>query len=305
MEIMSARVEDAEAILALQRLAYQTEAATYDDFTIPPLTDTLENLQSRFGDRRFLKAVDGGQIVGSVRAFQKEATCYVERLIVHPDFRCRGIGTALLTRIEALFPQIRRFELFTGHKSAANIRLYERLGYRAFREEQVNEKVTLAFMEKARTGAMSISARFVHTNIVAHDWRRLSAFYQQVFGCVSVSPERHLTGREIEAATGVPGAEIDGVHLRLPGYGEGGPTLEIFQYNQEASGQRPTINRPGFAHIAFAVDEVQAARDAVIAAGGGTVGELVSLDVPDAGRVTFYYVHDPEGNFIELQKWSR
>lgn len=151
---------------------------------------------------------------------------------------------------------------------------------------------------------MSLSARFVHTNIVAHDWRRLADFYEQVFGCIPVPLERHLTGQWIEAATGVPNAEIDGVHLRLPGHGDDGPTLEIFQYNQAEPGQAPAINRPGLAHIAFAVDDVEAARDAVFTAGGGTVGEVVSLDVPDAGRVTFVYVTDPESNIIELQKWS-
>ena len=151
---------------------------------------------------------------------------------------------------------------------------------------------------------MAIQARYVHTNIVAHDWRRLANFYDQVFGCIPVPPERHITGQWIEVATGVPNAEIDGVHLRLPGLGDGGPTLEIFQYNQAEPDQRSAINRPGLAHIAFAVDDVETARDAVVAAGGGTVGEVVSLDVPGAGRVAFVYVTDPEGNIIELQKWS-
>jgi GNAT superfamily N-acetyltransferase len=147
-KIRPAPIEDTEAIPTLQRLAYQSEAAIYDDFTIPPLTETLENLTARFHDRRFLKAVEGDQIVGSVRAFQDKSSCRVERLIVHPEYRRRGIGTALLTRIETLFPTARRFELFAGHKSNGNIRLYERVGYRAFRQERVNEKVGLVFMEK-------------------------------------------------------------------------------------------------------------------------------------------------------------
>lgn len=150
MEITFATVEDADTILALQRFAYQSEAAIYDDFTIPPLTETLADLKARFGDRRFLKAIEDGQIVGSVRAFQDGVTCHVERLIVHPDYRRRGIGTALLNEIETVFPNARRCELFTGHKSAGNIRLYQRLGYREFRREQVNEKVTLVYMEKAK-----------------------------------------------------------------------------------------------------------------------------------------------------------
>ena len=133
-------------------------------------------------------------------------------------------------------------------------------------------------------------ARFVHTNIVAHDWRRLADFYQRVFGCAPVPPERHLAGAWIEAATGVPGAEIHGAHLRLPGHGTQGPTLEIFQYNRTENGTKPAINRPGLAHIAFAVDDVEAARAAVLKAGGTAVGEVVNLDVPGAGKVTFVYV---------------
>lgn len=148
MEIASAALEDAEDILALQRLAYQSEAAIYDDFTIPPLTETLEAMYARFVDRQFLKAVEDGRIVGSVRAFQDVMTCHLERLVVHPDIRRRGIGTALLHGIETRFPTARRFELFTGHMSASNLRLYERVGYRAFRQERVNEKVTLVHMEK-------------------------------------------------------------------------------------------------------------------------------------------------------------
>jgi GNAT superfamily N-acetyltransferase len=148
MEITCATAEDAEAILSLQRLAYQTEAAIYDDFTIPPLTETLEALIAHFDTRRFLKAVEDGRIVGSVRGFLEGPTCQIERLIVHPQYRRRGLGTALLNRIETLFPAARRFELFTGHKSVGNLRLYERAGYRAYRQQQVNDKVSLVFLAK-------------------------------------------------------------------------------------------------------------------------------------------------------------
>ena len=152
---------------------------------------------------------------------------------------------------------------------------------------------------------MALSARFAHTNIVAQDWKRLAEFYQQVFSCVPVPPERNLSGQWVEDATSVPGAQIRGAHLRLPGYGEGGPTLEIFQYNRQEERPTTAINRPGLAHIAFVVDDVQAARDAVIAAGGKEWGKMVSVEIPGAGSITFVYVTDPEGNIIELQRWSR
>jgi predicted enzyme related to lactoylglutathione lyase len=150
-----------------------------------------------------------------------------------------------------------------------------------------------------------ICARFVHTNIIAQDWKKLARFYEQVLGCTPVPPERRLSGQWLEDGTGVHGAAIEGVHLRLPGYGEQGPTLEIFQYRQQLEPQETAINRPGFAHIAFAVDDVQAAREVVIKAGGGVVGEVVNVTIPGAGEITFVYMTDPEGNIIELQQWSR
>ncbi len=151
---------------------------------------------------------------------------------------------------------------------------------------------------------MAINARFVHTNLIAQDWKRLARFYEQVFGCTPILPERDLAGQWLEKGTGVPNAQIRGVHLRLPGYGDEGPTLEIFRYSPQAKRLKTTINRPGFAHIAFAVDDVESARDAVIAAGGRVVGQVVSVEVSGAGRVTFVYLTDPEENIIELQSWS-
>jgi predicted enzyme related to lactoylglutathione lyase len=152
---------------------------------------------------------------------------------------------------------------------------------------------------------LPLNARYVHTNLVAHNWQRLAGFYQAVFGCMPVPPERDLAGEWLDRATGITGARIRGVHLRLPGYGDNGPTLEIFQYDTgpDASGSAP--DRPGFGHIAFAVDDVAAARAAVQAAGGGSVGDVVALPVPGAGTVTFVYLTDPEGNIIELQSWSQ
>lgn len=151
---------------------------------------------------------------------------------------------------------------------------------------------------------MSIKARYVHTNLVARDWTRLASFYQQVFGCELVPPERDLHGSWLDAATGVPEARVQGVHLRLPGLGPQGPTLEIFQYNRFDEAVGTAINRPGFAHIAFAVADVDAASRAVLKAGGRTVGELVTRNIPGAGEITFAYVTDPEGNIIELQSWA-
>jgi predicted enzyme related to lactoylglutathione lyase len=143
--------------------------------------------------------------------------------------------------------------------------------------------------------------RYVHTNLIARDWRALARFYQDVFGCVPVLPERDLSGREMEAGTGVPGARLRGMHLRLPGVGPDGPTLEIFEYSEPETDVPRVANRPGFAHIAFAVDSVVDAREHVLSRGGAPVGEIVTVAVSSTIQVTWCYVRDPEGNIIELQ----
>jgi len=143
--------------------------------------------------------------------------------------------------------------------------------------------------------------RYTHTNIVAEDWRSLANFYVDVFGCTPVPPERDLSGEWLERATGIEGAHIRGIHLRLPGHGEGGPTLEIFQYDTDQVHPMPLASRPGLGHIAFAVEDVAAVKVAVLEAGGGAVGEVVRVEVTGAGGIEFAYLTDPGGNLIEIQ----
>jgi len=149
-----------------------------------------------------------------------------------------------------------------------------------------------------------MKARYRHTNIVAADWQALAAFYEDVFECVPVPPRRDLAGAWLDRGTGVRDAQLTGVHLRLPGHGEGGPTLEIYSY--AASEPRPAAaaNREGIAHIAFEVDDVVAATRLVLEHGGSNVGDVASAEVPGAGFLTFVYLADPEGNIVELQAWT-
>jgi predicted enzyme related to lactoylglutathione lyase len=146
--------------------------------------------------------------------------------------------------------------------------------------------------------------RYVHTNLIARDWRSLAKFYTDLFGCEFVPPERDYSGAALEAGTGLPGAALRGAHLRLPGNGPQGPTLEIYTYSNLVEGEVPAVNRPGFVHIAFEVASVAEARQEVLAAGGAPVGEIVTLTTAIGRKVTWCYMTDPEGNIIELQSWD-
>ncbi len=148
-DISHADIADAAEILELQKLAFQSQAILYDYWSMPPLTQTLEDIREEFGRLVFLKATESGRIIGSVRASLDDGTCHIGRLIVHPDFQNQGIGTRLMRAIEAEFPDAQRYELFTGSRSERNIHLYEKLGYRIIRQEPVSNNVSLLYMVKA------------------------------------------------------------------------------------------------------------------------------------------------------------
>lgn len=147
-------------------------------------------------------------------------------------------------------------------------------------------------------------ARYRHTNLVARDFRRLAAFYEKVFGCTKVPPERDLHGEWLDRSTGLEDAHLRGVHLRLPGTGPEGPTLELFEYERSVAQEEPPANRWGYGHLAFAVPDVALALAAVLSEGGRPLGQVASVEVPGAGFLTVVYARDPEGNLLELQRWG-
>ena len=148
-----------------------------------------------------------------------------------------------------------------------------------------------------------MGAKYVHTNIIASDWQKLVRFYEDVFGCTVLPPERKLSGDWLARGTGIQSASLEGVHLQLPGYEEG-PTLEIFSYSHMIEKLPPAANRLGLGHLAFSVDDVSAVLELVIANGGQALGEVVQKEISGVGTIRFVYVCDPEGNIIEIQNRS-
>jgi len=138
---------DYEEILNLQKLAYQSEAAIYNDYSIPPLVQTLKELQAEAKDTIILKVVEDRKIIGSVRAFERDGTCYIGKLIVHPNYVNRGTGKKLMAAIEKCFPGL-RYELLTGYRSEKNLALYEKLGYKRFKTEEITDNLQFVYLQK-------------------------------------------------------------------------------------------------------------------------------------------------------------
>ena len=168
---------DAPEILALQKIAYQSEAELYGDDSLPALQQRLEDLEDDFERRPqreatvlgargdldrnaddsdriiFLKAVVNGKIIGSIRGYAVEDTAYLSRLIVHPYFRKRGIGRRLLDEIEQALPGVTRFETKTGHQSKRNLYQLTRRGYQTFKTEPFTPAITWVYLQKERKAA--------------------------------------------------------------------------------------------------------------------------------------------------------
>lgn len=113
-----------------------------------------------------------------------------------------------------------------------------------------------------------------------------------------------MSGAWLDKGTGVKNAELSGIHLRLPGFGDTGPTLEVLQYGETKDNDQPQANRKGFRHLAFHVDNVQEIYDKVLSCGGGILGEISTKKIESLGTITFVYMTDPDGNIIEIQNWS-
>lgn len=140
---------DLPKVLTLQKKCYQSEAALYNDYSIQPLTQTLEELYADFNaGERCIIALRDTEIVGAVRGVVKKNIGYIGKLIVHPDFQNKGIGKRLLAAMETVLEPVACYELFTGHKSEKNVALYQRQGYFIFKQQPVNDQLTLFFLRK-------------------------------------------------------------------------------------------------------------------------------------------------------------
>lgn len=124
---------DAGEVLTLQRAAFVTEAQAHGDPCLPPLTQTLAELRAELAGPSChgWTVREAGRLVACVRADVGGTAADLIRLVVAPDRQGEGLGTRLLRAAEQrLPPQVREIRLFTGERSHANLRFYERHGYR-------------------------------------------------------------------------------------------------------------------------------------------------------------------------------
>ena len=121
MRIETASVQDAEEILDLQKKSFLAQAHIYDNYSLPPLVQTIDSMRQELARKSFLKAVFNNQLIASVKFQQMGNLVHIERLIVHPAFQNQGVGTYLMRMLEDKFHCGVTFQLLTGEKSKRNV----------------------------------------------------------------------------------------------------------------------------------------------------------------------------------------
>ena len=150
MLIQRATAADLPEILAVQKVAFQSEAEIYGDTSLPALRQSLADITADFQRMLVLKGVVNGKIVASIRGYDDgQGTAHLQRLCVLPYFRGRRLGLRLIQAIEKEFPKARRFEIFTGHRSHTNLHIYGKLGYKTFKTEPYTANIQRVYMEKS------------------------------------------------------------------------------------------------------------------------------------------------------------
>lgn len=148
MILEKADQSDLPEILALQKIAYQSEQEIYANSSLEPLNETMKELEQEFRSMTFLKVMVNGKIIGTIRGYKKDQTAYLSREAVHPYFQGKGLGGKLIREMESYFPLTERFEVFTWFKSKRNIHLYEKNGYQQFKTEKVSDTLEYVYLEK-------------------------------------------------------------------------------------------------------------------------------------------------------------
>ena len=77
MRIQQANYTDLSEILILQKLCYKENALRYNDFNIPPLTQSIYELKAEYKSSTIFKIAENSKIIASIRAFDKNNTCYI------------------------------------------------------------------------------------------------------------------------------------------------------------------------------------------------------------------------------------
>ena len=148
MNLIYADKDDIHELYALQILAFESEAEMIGSRSVPALMETEEEYANDFENWNTLKMVNTDhRIIGAIRYREDNGIIDVGRLMVHPEYRRKGLAQRMLNEIDQRYPQTTK-ELYTCTKSWINIKLYEQMGYRSYKEHCEPSGLSFVYMRK-------------------------------------------------------------------------------------------------------------------------------------------------------------
>ena len=139
-----------------------------------------------------------------------------------------------------------------------------------------------------------------HTGLTVSDLDRSVAFFRDVLDC-EVTGEDAADAGFMARLTGVAGASARLAFLKLPGH-----AVELIEYDGPADKAASTLRPcdPGFAHISFTVDGIEALVAACREHGFASVRPVLTMADGPAQGTKVVYLRDPDGLTIELIEWA-
>ena len=133
-----------------------------------------------------------------------------------------------------------------------------------------------------------------HVGIVVDDLAAATAFFVELG--LELQGEGQVEGGWVDRVVGLEDVRAEFAMMQTP---DGNGRLELVKFHAPpgADGDRYTpANTPGLRHLAFAVDDIDAALAGLRAHGGELVGDVERYE--DSYRLC--YVRGPEGIIVEL-----
>lgn len=152
ISLKRADLSDCQLIHSMQIRAFGPLLEKYKDYATNPGAEQLEKVKQRmeqsFTDY-FLIQLDNLSI-GAIRVVRNtKDICRISPIFILPEFQGRGYASQAIKAVEAIYPEVSRWELNTIKQEENLCRLYESLGYAVSgREEEIKKDMTIIYYIK-------------------------------------------------------------------------------------------------------------------------------------------------------------
>jgi ribosomal protein S18 acetylase RimI-like enzyme len=132
----------------LQQQAYRVEAALIGFAEIPPLLETMEELQA--AKDAFFGFYHGAALAGAIACETHDNALEITRLVVDPHFFRQGIAQKMLSFIAQQYSHYAIMRVSTGSKNEPALQLYLKNGFLVVRTTSIAPGIGLTHLERKR-----------------------------------------------------------------------------------------------------------------------------------------------------------